>query len=196
MKATPVLALGLATLLCACEREARRFDKPPHDAAATAAPAKSALAPGPVASDTAPRRAASTAERRQAADPRAGNPLEDNAWDVAQGKRWFRWYNCNGCHANGGGDSGPPLMDAQWRYGHEPAQIVASILEGRPNGMPTFQGRIPEEQVWQIAAYIRSMSGQLRTDVAPGRSDALSPGQPELRRDRLEPRPEAAAPER
>jgi cytochrome c oxidase cbb3-type subunit 3 len=191
-----LLALGLVAVLCGCEREARRFDKPPHDAAATAAPLRSALEPGPLAADTAPRRAASGAAPQQPPDAHAGNRREDNAWEVAQGKRWFRWYNCNGCHANGGGDSGPPLMDAQWRYGHEPAQIVASILEGRPNGMPTFQGRIPEEQVWQIAAYIRSMSGQLRTDVAPGRSDALSPGEPEQRRDRLELRPAQKPPER
>lgn len=108
---------------------------------------------------------------------------DDNAWAVSEGKRLYRWYNCNGCHANGGGDIGPPLMDEAWRYGSAPADIVATILHGRPNGMPAFAGRIPEDQAWQIASYVRSMSGQLDTDVAPSRSDSLPPGQPEQRRD-------------
>ncbi len=114
---------------------------------------------------------------------------DGNAWAVGEGKRWFRWYNCNGCHASGGGDIGPALMDAEWRYGHQPAQIVASILQGRPNGMPAFSARMPQDQAWQLAAYIRSMSGQLQTDVAPSRSDSLSAGPPEQRRDKLTPRP-------
>ncbi|MGM9490798.1 c-type cytochrome [Ideonella sp. YS5] len=113
------------------------------------------------------------------------------AYDVTQGKRLYRWYNCSGCHGNGGGNMGPPLMDAKWRYGASSAEIVQSILQGRPNGMPGFAGRIPPDQALQLAAYIRSMSGQLRTDVAANRSDALSAGPPESRRDRLAPVREA-----
>ena len=37
-----------------------------------------------------------------------------------QGKRLFSWYNCIGCHANGGGGIGPPLMDDEWIYGSRP----------------------------------------------------------------------------
>ena len=65
---------------------------------------------------------------------------------------------------------GPPLMDQDWIYGSAPANIVATILEGRPNGMPSFRGKIPDNQVWQLAAYVRSMSGQLAKDVSPGRA--------------------------
>ena len=79
-------------------------------------------------------------------------------------------------------------MDDKWLYGHEASQIVATILQGRPNGMPSFAGRKPEDQVWQIAAYVRSMSGQLKSDVAPSRSDGLSAGPPEGRRDREQPK--------
>jgi cytochrome c oxidase cbb3-type subunit III len=177
-------ALILAAVLCslalvACEREARRFQAPPSPATGSGAAQMGSLRAGPAAS--APALAASAV----AADAARKNPFEDNAWSVSQGKRLYRWYNCNGCHANGGGDKGPALMDAHWIYGGEPAQIVSTILEGRPNGMPSFAGRIPEDQVWQIAAYVRSMSGQLRTDVAPSRGDSLTPGPPEGRRDRL-----------
>ncbi len=67
------------------------------------------------------------------------------------------WYNCIGCHANGGGGIGPPLIKQQWIYGGEPANIFDTIVKGRPNGMPAWGDRIPEYQIWQIVAYVRSM---------------------------------------
>jgi cytochrome c oxidase cbb3-type subunit III len=116
---------------------------------------------------------------------------EHNAFDVSQGKRLFRWYNCSGCHGSGGGGMGPALSDGHWRYGDAFDSVLASIRDGRPNGMPSFAGRIPDDQQRQIAAYVRSISGQLQTDVAPSRSDALSTGEPESRREREAPTPDA-----
>jgi cytochrome c oxidase cbb3-type subunit 3 len=68
---------------------------------------------------------------------------------------------------------GPPLMDDEWIYGSEPENIYATIVEGRPNGMPAFGGKVATNQLWELVAYIRSMSGLLAKDVAPGRDDAL-----------------------
>jgi cytochrome c oxidase cbb3-type subunit III len=195
-----VLLLGVLAL-CGCERELRRLNAPPSPASGAGASQASTLHAGPAASAAS---AAATAQPRPPdavipptptawMRPSTDNPQEQNAYAVSQGKRLFRWYNCSGCHANGGGGMGPPLMDDRWLYGHEASDIVASILKGRPNGMPSFAGRIPEDQAWQIAAYVRSMSGQLRTDVAPSRSDALSSGPPEARRDKLAPRPQGGA---
>ena len=99
---------------------------------------------------------------------------DHNAWSMSEGKQLYEAYNCVGCHAHGGGGMGPALMDNKWIYGSEPYQIYASIRQGRPNGMPSFQGRIPDYQVWQLVAYVRSMSGQLSKDVAPSRSDHMS----------------------
>jgi cytochrome c oxidase cbb3-type subunit 3 len=45
-----------------------------------------------------------------------------------------------------------------WIYGGRLTQIQQSIVEGRPNGMPAWGGKIPDQQIWQIAAYVRSMS--------------------------------------
>ena len=179
-RAACLLLLGL--MLVACEREQRNYVTAPAPASGAGPTRMSSLRPGPSASAAVPVYTAVSA-----AVP-TKNPFEDNAVAVNEGKRLFRWYNCNGCHGMGGGAYGPPLMDDRWIYGHEPAQIVASILQGRPNGMPSFAGRIPEDQVWKIAAYVRSMSGQLRTDVAPSRNDGINPGPPEQRRDKLEPR--------
>jgi cytochrome c oxidase cbb3-type subunit 3 len=116
------------------------------------------------------------------------SPYEENAYAVAQGKRLFVWFNCVGCHGHGGGGMGPALMDDNWIYGHEPQNIFQTIVQGRPNGMPSFRDRISEQQIWQLVAYVRSMSGLLRHDVLPGRSDTLQAVQPELRRDELTPR--------
>jgi cytochrome c oxidase cbb3-type subunit 3 len=70
-------------------------------------------------------------------------------------------------------------MDAKWAYGSEPDQVFATIVEGRPNGMPSFRGKIPDYQVWQLVAYVRSLSGQVPRDAAPGRDDDLNAKKPE-----------------
>lgn len=90
-------------------------------------------------------------------DPRAAK-YYDNAAAVVTGKRLYGQYNCSGCHSNGGGGMGPSLMDNQWIYGGRLEQIHQTLVEGRPNGMPTWGGKIPDEQLWQISAYVRSMS--------------------------------------
>ena len=162
-----VLALAAALACSACEREARRFTSPVSNSNPLDVPRESPNQPA------APRLdGVKEAKTRH-------SPYDDNAYAVAQGKRLFVWFNCNGCHASGGGGIGPPLMDNEWRYGGDPASIFDSIMRGRPNGMPSFGGHIPEDQVWQLVAYVRSMPGQLRPDVAPGRSDTLFPAPPE-----------------
>ena len=100
-------------------------------------------------------------------------PYEESAYAVGEGKRLFSAFNCAGCHNHGGGGIGPALMDAKWIYGSHPEQIYSTIVQGRPNGMPSFAGKIPDYQVWELVAYVRSLSGQLPTDVVPGRFDEI-----------------------
>jgi cytochrome c oxidase cbb3-type subunit 3 len=109
----------------------------------------------------------------------AMNPYQGNAYAMNEGKRLYSWFNCVGCHAHGGGGMGPPLMDARWIYGAQPENIHSTIVEGRPNGMPSFQGKIPDHQVWQLVAYVRSMAGLAPKDAAPGRNDQMHVGRPE-----------------
>ena len=54
--------------------------------------------------------------------------------------------------------------------------------------MPAFGGRIPDQQVWQLVAYVQSLSGDVPQDAAPGRNDGMSVNKPELRIERKEPR--------
>jgi cytochrome c oxidase cbb3-type subunit 3 len=102
-----------------------------------------------------------------------GAGFESNAYHINQGARLYQWFNCSGCHAAGGGNIGPALMDDQWRYGGSIDQIYSSILQGRPNGMPSFEGKIPDLQVWQLAAYVRALAGNVPKDAAPSRRDAM-----------------------
>jgi cytochrome c oxidase cbb3-type subunit 3 len=86
------------------------------------------------------------------------NPFEGNPVALVEGRRLFVWYNCAGCHGgHGGGGMGPTLRDPVWRYGSADAQIFASIAEGRAMGMPAWGTRIPEDQIWKLVAYIKSM---------------------------------------
>jgi cytochrome c oxidase cbb3-type subunit 3 len=108
-----------------------------------------------------------------APDPR-GKAYEGNAYHVSQGSRLYRAYNCSGCHANGGGSIGPPLMDDQWRYGGSIDQIYSTIAQGRPNGMPSFGAKVPSSQIWELAAYVRSLSGNAPSNAEFSRRDAMT----------------------
>jgi cytochrome c oxidase cbb3-type subunit III len=176
---TVLAACVLLLLLIGCEREVRGFDTPVTNASPAASAARVGSAQPALAGASGVKSAATNE-----------SPYENNAFAVNQGKQLFRWYNCNGCHSNGGGGIGPALMDSEWKYGSEPAAIFASIVQGRPEGMPSFGGHIPEDQVWQIVAYVRSMSGLLRKDVAPSRTDSIYPGNPENARPKESPQPQ------
>lgn len=119
---------------------------------------------------------------------------DDRAYDANEGKRLYVQYNCSGCHFNGGGGIGPPLMDEKWIYGDKPENIYSTIIEGRPNGMPSFRQKIPDSQVQQLVAYVRSLSGQLRKDVAPTRNDSMNAHRSEQRTERKTPQQTTAPP--
>jgi cytochrome c oxidase cbb3-type subunit 3 len=165
------IACLLASAGLSCEREERVFRvQPPHVDAVTGVQV-SELYPG-----TQPALKPGTT---QPANAPVTNEYERNAYAMTEGKRLYNAYNCVGCHAHGGGGMGPPLMDDEWLYGYQPEQVYASILQGRPNGMPAFGGKVADHQIWQLAGYVRSMSGQTPPDAAPGRDDDMKSSPPE-----------------
>jgi len=96
------------------------------------------------------------------------NPYEDNAYAMTEGQRLYEWYNCSGCHARGGGGIGPSLMADVWRYGKDPSNVYTSIVDGRPNGMPSWRGRMPEYQVWQLVTYVQTLRADRSIASPPG----------------------------
>lgn len=96
-------------------------------------------------------------------DPYTGNPQA-----VAEGRRLFLQYNCVGCHGGrAGGGMGPNLRDSVWIYGGNDTQLFADLVEGRPAGMPAWGGKIPEDEMWKIIAYIHSLATPLEPDPPP-----------------------------
>ena len=79
-------------------------------------------------------------------------------------------------------------MDDAWIYGSQPEQVFATIVEGRPNGMPSFRGKLPDYQIWQIVAYVRSMSGQASKNAAPSRDDDMQYKKPENSKEKEVPK--------
>lgn len=92
-------------------------------------------------------------------DPKIVSPVADDPAAVQRGMDYYNRFNCIGCHApNGAGGMGPSLSNTTFLYGSEPENIFLSILQGRPRGMPAWGGALPDHIIWDIVAYVKSIS--------------------------------------
>jgi cytochrome c oxidase cbb3-type subunit 3 len=132
--------------------------------------------------------AACDREERQLNEvPESPTRYDDNAYAMSQGKRLFSFMNCAGCHSQGGGGMGPPLMDDRWIYGSTPTDIFRTIVDGRPNGMPSFKHRLTEQQVWQLVAYVRTLGSLTEHMARSARDDHMKVAPNQIQRPRLRP---------
>jgi cytochrome c oxidase cbb3-type subunit III len=91
--------------------------------------------------------------------PKITNPVAHDAGAAARGMKFFANFNCIGCHAdNGGGGMGPALSNRAFIYGSQPADIYLTIAQGRPNGMPAWGAVLPDSVIWDLVAYVKSIS--------------------------------------
>jgi cytochrome c oxidase cbb3-type subunit 3 len=90
--------LCLAVFATACQREERNTRPDPSLGNGDQPVPVTTLAPG--------------GERPSASDAKAAE-FEANAFHLSEGKRLFDWFNCSGCHANGGGGLGAPRIGAK-----------------------------------------------------------------------------------
>jgi len=164
-----VSALVLGLCAVACKREARRFEEVAYMSGGA----------GGTRIDESP-------SMPLPAQGQSG-PYAGNAWAISEGQRLYNQMNCVGCHANGGGGMGPALIDDKWRYGSEASDIFDTIMEGRPNGMPAWRGRLSDQQAWQLAAYVRSMSGMQSGAASGTRQDHMASIPPPSRVSALPP---------
>jgi len=153
---TGIVVLFAAVACLSCKREQRTFHVPPAQA--------------------------QPAEMVRVSDLHAGGPevnptalpgYRETSYAMSEGQQLYNSFNCVGCHAHGGGGMGVPLMDDKWIYGSQPEQVFATIVQGRPKGMPSFRGRLNEHQVWELVAYVRSLSGLTSPKASSGRSDHM-----------------------
>lgn len=127
-------------------------------------------------------------------NPDVANPLAADPNAAQRGMRDFDAFNCSGCHAaNAGGGMGPSLSNNKWIYRSSAANIYLTIIQGRSAGMPAFGAMLPERTVWELVAYIQSITekptGQFgvttslepqspaREQVPAGRMQTASPWQ-------------------
>ena len=70
---------------------------------------------------------------------------------------------CSSCHGEKGEGlpdlGGPQLNDAVWLYGGDKASIVAQINNPKLGMMPSWQDKLGETKVKQLAAYVLSLGG-------------------------------------
>ena len=111
--------------------------------------------------------------------PDIKNPVAGDPSAVQRGWKYFLGFNCVGCHAdNGGGGMGPALSNRKWIYGSDPADIYLTIVQGRPNGMPAWGPMLPDNVVWDLVAYVLSISQAPESPF--GITTSLQPPSPEI----------------
>jgi mono/diheme cytochrome c family protein len=106
----------------------------------------------------------------------ASVPTHGSGQNVAAGKRVFD-ASCASCHGNRaqgavkagirlsiieeqGGKQPPDLTDDHWDHGASDSDIFRVIKLGVPQTMmPGFNGRIPEQDIWNIVSYLRTLRG-------------------------------------
>ena len=100
------------------------------------------------------------------------NPHEGDKNAIKTGGQLFIAYNCLDCHgADGSGAMGPSFQDGRWHFGGSPAEVFESIYQGRPDGMPAWGGRISNDQIWMLTAYVRSLASKdLSTENFTGKT--------------------------
>ncbi len=133
--------------------------------------ARAATAPEPTAAVPPPSTPqAATGEPA----PNLENPVASTAQSIAAGQRAYD-ANCAVCHgplAQGAVKAGmtisiieeqrgkqpPDLTDDQWDHGSRDGDIFAVIKRGLPpTMMPGYVGRIPDDDIWSIVNYLRTL---------------------------------------
>jgi len=90
------------------------------------------------------------------------NPFAGDAAAIAFGKTIYE-ATCTGyCHTTASAKRVgrcPNLFDCEWKHGGTDGEIHHTMNEGVPNTeMVGFKGRLPDEMLWKITAYLRSAS--------------------------------------
>jgi len=102
------------------------------------------------------------------------NPVPQTSASIAAGKQYYDG-NCSACHgdrAQGAVKAGtaisitdeqkgrqpPDLTDDRWDHGSSDGEIFAVIKRGLPPTlMAGFDGGIPDQDIWNIVNYLRSL---------------------------------------
>jgi PQQ-dependent dehydrogenase (methanol/ethanol family) len=102
------------------------------------------------------------------------NPLTGNPQAIAAGRTLFG-ANCAVCHgANAQGDRGPSLVSGALAHGNSDVQIFNSIHNGIPNTAMSAYTQLSTDQVWQLIAFVRDLSGITPASPASAASEKVA----------------------
>jgi len=74
-----------------------------------------------------------------------------------EGKKEYA-ARCAACHGvDGKGGIGPDLTSRKYKYGRSAPEVTASIVDGRPGGMPGFKNELSGEKVQGVVQYVLSL---------------------------------------
>jgi cytochrome c oxidase cbb3-type subunit 3 len=77
---------------------------------------------------------------------------------VTKGSEIFA-ARCAPCHGEKAeGRVGPSLADDVWVYGGEAKDILQSIREGRPKGMPKWKSDLDQDEIQSVTAFVMSLT--------------------------------------
>ena len=81
---------------------------------------------------------------------------------TARGEAIFK-QQCSSCHGENGKGlhqyGAPNLTDAIWLYGGDKESIMQQINNPKHGVMPTWESRLPDETIKQLAIYVHSLGG-------------------------------------
>lgn len=111
------------------------------------------------------------ASAAQAQNNPSANPYNDNVAAIEEGRGLYN-STCTGCHgANGAaGEIGPGLAIPGRSYSrNSDAQIFNAIKNGIASTvMPAQQGKLSDDQIWKITAYVKGLRGTAIDAPSPG----------------------------
>ncbi len=98
------------------------------------------------------------------------NPLAGQSAAIAAGEQRFK-SGCAACHGSDAqGGRGPALAGNRDLQGMTDEQLFNTIRQGIPGtSMPPSQ--MPDEQTWQVAAFVRNLSSPASQAILPGNRD-------------------------
>jgi len=101
-------------------------------------------------------------------EPPAVNPLLGNADAIQSGMGLFR-SRCADCHGmDARGVRGPDLTQV-WASGRTDGGLFRTLRRGVPGTeMPSVGPRTPDDEVWKILAYLKTIAAPTATDVEVG----------------------------
>jgi mxaJ protein len=119
--------------------------------------AQNAQTPSPVQTPVPPPDAVPAAGANPAV--KKLNPFTGNSAGIEEGKKLYVQVGCQGCHGGGGGGGmATSVIDESWKFGSDDDTLFKLIKGEIPQQtMPDVYKVLPDEQVWKMLAFIRSI---------------------------------------